>query len=529
MPKRATDPPTPSLGSRYRAGNKSGALSIKSTAPSLGGDPRLIPSPSKKKYSEDVADRNIERSNTEHEAFQKHDISPPETHNFWPPSPDKRTSSRASSVPSSGAGSHSCDSQSKFSPSWKRNEEDVADRNIQRSVTDHERAMKTFSVKQSPVGTASTGRSPVTDVDSDDYMRAQEPHPHPHKISRKHLPHFPHLVARDESKLTKRTRRRNSRGEWVDDDAPQAGDYGPRITKEEFRTLNKASRKGQTGEHSRSKHVPICANHDGASLDYCTSPSSYSSGGASITSKESLNTERRWAPAVTREHIRPHQHHIRQERIYRDIHNHDVYHRIQPVVQTQILPAKHMVEDSDTGELTEVPDGDVPDRWKRREDALLAPLKQKISNESRSAHSAEFPSPQARLSSPKVVDEWTQITPGGTVRKDSVILHPSTLAPMGDFCGPVVPIAFCHHGKGNHINDDGVQSCRRDESLDSVPEVLPMTLKELAASLPEVDSSASSSDKKSGKISSGSYVRPPTRLSIRKEKIGMPAAGTAVA
>lgn len=141
----------------------------------------------------------------------------------------------------------------------------------------------------------------MTDVDSEDYMKAaQEPYPHshPHKISRKQNPHLPHLIARDESTISKRTRRQNTQGQWVDDEAPQAGDYGPRITKEEFRILNEAGRKGHTGAHPRAKYTPIGGHHDGCTRDYRTSSPSHSGDRSSMASSVSLDTEKKWAPGT---------------------------------------------------------------------------------------------------------------------------------------------------------------------------------------------------------------------------------------
>ncbi|KAI0845944.1 hypothetical protein F5Y00DRAFT_272608 [Daldinia vernicosa] len=67
-----------------------------------------------------------------------------------------------------------------------------------------------------------------------------------------------------------------------------------------------------------------------------------------------------YAPAVTHETIRPQAHEILEEQIYRDIHNHDVYHRIQPVYEVEILPARHFVPGPDGG-LVEVPQGSIPE------------------------------------------------------------------------------------------------------------------------------------------------------------------------
>ncbi|KAI1653432.1 hypothetical protein F4813DRAFT_257564 [Daldinia decipiens] len=67
-----------------------------------------------------------------------------------------------------------------------------------------------------------------------------------------------------------------------------------------------------------------------------------------------------YAPAVTHETIRPQVHEILEEQIYREIHNHDVYHRIQPVYEVEILPARHFVPGPNGG-LVEVPEDSIPE------------------------------------------------------------------------------------------------------------------------------------------------------------------------
>ncbi|KAI0122802.1 hypothetical protein F4814DRAFT_438719 [Daldinia grandis] len=67
-----------------------------------------------------------------------------------------------------------------------------------------------------------------------------------------------------------------------------------------------------------------------------------------------------YAPAVVHETIRPQVHEILEEQIYRDIHNHDVYHRIQPVYEVEVLPARHFVPGPNGG-LVEVTEDSLPE------------------------------------------------------------------------------------------------------------------------------------------------------------------------
>lgn len=66
-----------------------------------------------------------------------------------------------------------------------------------------------------------------------------------------------------------------------------------------------------------------------------------------------------FAPAVTHETVKPAQHNVIEEHIQRETHVHDVYHRIQPVRDVEVLPARHYVQDPNGG-LTEVAERDLP-------------------------------------------------------------------------------------------------------------------------------------------------------------------------
>lgn len=58
--------------------------------------------------------------------------------------------------------------------------------------------------------------------------------------------------------------------------------------------------------------------------------------------------------AVTHEVIKPQVTEIVQEQIHREIHTHDVYHRIQPILDVEVLPPKHYIPGPDGKTLIEV-------------------------------------------------------------------------------------------------------------------------------------------------------------------------------
>lgn len=59
---------------------------------------------------------------------------------------------------------------------------------------------------------------------------------------------------------------------------------------------------------------------------------------------------------MTHEHVKPSEHHINTKEYTREIHNHDVYNRILPVRDTEVLPARHYAPSpTDAGRLVEIP------------------------------------------------------------------------------------------------------------------------------------------------------------------------------
>lgn len=64
--------------------------------------------------------------------------------------------------------------------------------------------------------------------------------------------------------------------------------------------------------------------------------------------------------AFVYEHVTPTRHEIRREVITRETHNHGAYHRILPVIETEILLTKHYVKNQDGKTLVEIPESMVP-------------------------------------------------------------------------------------------------------------------------------------------------------------------------
>ncbi|TKA53506.1 hypothetical protein B0A55_13718 [Friedmanniomyces simplex] len=62
-----------------------------------------------------------------------------------------------------------------------------------------------------------------------------------------------------------------------------------------------------------------------------------------LSHTEDATLHEKWAPAVTHETIIQDVHHIREERITREIHTHHVFHRVLPIIDIEVLPARHFV------------------------------------------------------------------------------------------------------------------------------------------------------------------------------------------
>ncbi|KAI1469513.1 uncharacterized protein F4812DRAFT_470432 [Daldinia caldariorum] len=96
-------------------------------------------------------------------------------------------------------------------------------------------------------------------------------------------------------------------------------------------------------------HTVKIINKNGSTTSSSSGERSSSEGEKVVDLRDTVDTDQTitYAPAVTHETIRPHVHEIMEEQIYREIHNHDVYHRIQPVYDVEILPARHFVPGAD--------------------------------------------------------------------------------------------------------------------------------------------------------------------------------------
>lgn len=183
--------------------------------------------------------------------------------------------------------------------------------------------------------------------------------------------------------------------------------------------------------------------------------------------------------AITHEVIKPHRHEIIQNEIYREIHNYEYFHRIQPVKMTEVLPPRHWIPNPDGEGLIEISAEELPARtgdnrwWSICEHS--SPLTPQIT------------SPKYRTE-PEIIEAGTFVTEEGFERKETIIIHPPTLADLTGYGGPVQAMHFDHKtGKswlGELTTMDQLE--RLQQELNRAPDAQAFRMDGLADSLPDV-------------------------------------------
>ena len=129
-------------------------------------------------------------------------------------------------------------------------------------------------------------------------------------------------------------------------------------------------------------------------------------------------------------------HHIREEVITREIHTHDVFHRILPVVDVEVLPPRHFLP-VEGGGLVEVSASEVPGRgrnWVIAETASKIPSDQAAPREVRRFTAREFPGKEG--------DSVSYIGPEGQAVTEQTWIHPPELEQGARLTGQSWPMTF---------------------------------------------------------------------------------------
>ncbi|KAL8639685.1 MAG: hypothetical protein Q9228_003308 [Teloschistes exilis] len=142
------------------------------------------------------------------------------------------------------------------------------------------------------------------------------------------------------------------------------------------------------------------------------------------------------APAVVHETVHQEVHHIREELITKEIHTHDIYHRILPVIDVEVLPPRHFLP-VEGGGLVEISGKEVPGRgknWVIAETASKIPSDQPAPNQPRVFSAREFPGTEG--------DAVRYRTREGHERTEETWVHPPTLETGGRDTGQTWPMEF---------------------------------------------------------------------------------------
>ncbi|KAF2084456.1 hypothetical protein K490DRAFT_68764 [Saccharata proteae CBS 121410] len=200
----------------------------------------------------------------------------------------------------------------------------------------------------------------------------------------------------------------------------------------------------KAGDTSSPKAVPSSAANGAPTRSYLVQDAAEKpslEGVVDLRNTHDTSYHERYAPAVTHETIYPQTHDIREERIFREIHTHDIHHRILPIVDVEVLPARHFLPDprSPTG-LTEVPESAVPGRsaalqnWVVAETVSRLPKQGPLPTAPRAFTARRWEGADG--------DERTYVTEGGWKRTETTWIHPPRLETGARESGQSEPFYF---------------------------------------------------------------------------------------
>lgn len=140
--------------------------------------------------------------------------------------------------------------------------------------------------------------------------------------------------------------------------------------------------------------------------------------------------------AVVHETVNKDIHHVRQEVITREVHNHDVYHRILPIIDVEVLPPRHFLP-VEGGGLVEISADEVPGRgnnWVIAETASKIPSDEPAPHRLNRFSAREFIGDEGDLKS--------YMTPEGYERTEQTWVHHPELETGGRDSGQTWPMVF---------------------------------------------------------------------------------------
>ncbi|KAK5136626.1 hypothetical protein LTR08_002640 [Meristemomyces frigidus] len=174
------------------------------------------------------------------------------------------------------------------------------------------------------------------------------------------------------------------------------------------------------------------------------------SGIVDLRNTEDTTLHEKWAPAVTHSTIIRDEHHIREELITREIHNHHIFHRVLPIIDIEVLPARHFVPVD--GGYAEIAEEEVPGQAGVNAQWIIAETMSKLMPESKGpVIPQQF---TARKFSGTDGDYTESIAPEGHKRTEQWWVHPPTIEEGGKRTGQT----YAFHIGSPDPRDDGLRA-----------------------------------------------------------------------
>jgi len=145
------------------------------------------------------------------------------------------------------------------------------------------------------------------------------------------------------------------------------------------------------------------------------------------------------APAITHETIQAQYVQVRQEVITRETHDYHVYHRILPIIDIEVLPARHFVPIQDG--YVEIDEEELPGRTRDKVNWAIAEMVTKTLPESRKTALARQHFSARTFEGPEY-DDKEYVGPEGHPIKEKWWVHPPTLCQDAYRAGQTHPFHF---------------------------------------------------------------------------------------
>ena len=129
-------------------------------------------------------------------------------------------------------------------------------------------------------------------------------------------------------------------------------------------------------------------------------------------------------------------HHVREELVTREIHNHDIFHRMLPVIDVEVLPPRHFLP-VEGGGLVEIGAHEVPGRsnnWVIAETASKIPSDQAAPTGARRFTARKFPDSEG--------DSGKYIAQEGHEKTEQTWVHPPEVETGARDTGQSWPMLF---------------------------------------------------------------------------------------